>query len=127
MFDLSALSGAVVSYCPPTSANSVSPEGATLLSANGFGTAQATFDLINVPNSFGLLFAGNTASDVVLGCGNRCVGGSLIRGPVVMASGNLILGTAFDMSPLGTTHIQYWYRDSGTCGSGFNLSNALTR
>lgn len=117
----------VVSYCPPNSGNSVSINGALLTSAAGFGTAQATFNLAGVPDTFGLLFAGDSATDVALGCGRLCVGGTIVRGPVVMPSGNVLLGVPFDMSPAGTTHVQYWYRDSGTCTSASDLSNALTQ
>lgn len=125
LFDLSTGSGGVISYCGPTSANSVSMDGALLASASGFGTAQATFDIGSVPNSFGILFVGDVATDVTLGCGTRCVGGNIVRGPILMASSNQILGATFDMGQPSATHIQYWYRDTGTCGS--DLSNALTR
>lgn len=115
----------VTTFCAPVSPNSVSVTGALLTSSGGFGTAQATFDLANVPDSFGILFAGNSSTSVALGCGTRCVGGTIIRGAVVMPTGNQISNVPFDMSQPGATQIQYWFRDTGTCGSGTNLSNAL--
>ena len=127
LFDLEGMAGGAISYCDPANGNSFSSGGAVLTSSGGFGTAQATFNIVNVPDSFGLLFAGNMATDVVLGCGRRCVGGSLIRGSVMMANGHQVLDAPFDMSQAGATHIQYWFRDAGSCGAGMNLSNALTR
>ncbi len=46
---------------------------------------------------------------------------------VVSATGNQVLRAQYDMSQPGATFIQYWYRDTGTCGGGSNLSNALTQ
>ena len=114
------------STCVPAGGNSVSPTGALLVSTGGFGTADATFSVVGVPDSFGLLVAGTVSSNVALGCGSRCIGGTLIRGPVVMASGNQVVDMPFDMSPPGFVHVQYFYRDAGGCAAGFDLSNALT-
>ena len=115
-------------YCVPGSPNSVSALGAVLTSAGGYGTAGATFDLTSVPNQPGILYAGPNQLSLPFGCGDRCVGGLVLRGPVVFASGNQILGTPFDMSPPSALNIQYWYRDPAnlsSCGAAFNLSNAL--
>ena len=114
------------STCAPSSGNSVSSTGALLVSTGGFGTAAATFSVVGVPDSFGLLAAGTTISDVPLGCGSLCIGGSLVRGPVVVASGNQVVDMPFDMSQPGLVHVQYFYRDTGGCAAGFDLSNALT-
>jgi hypothetical protein len=56
----------------------------------------------------GLLFAGDSAVDVVFGSGRLCVGGSLVRSGVVTPIGNKLFGVPFDISFVGTTHIQYW-------------------
>ena len=102
--------------------------GALLSSTGGFGTSAATFNITGIPNSFGLLFAGNGEASNVVGCGTLCVTGSLVRGPVLAAQGNQILGATFDMAPLSTPHIQYWFREIGACpGGSSNLSNALKR
>ena len=119
--------GGVMSFCDPAAPNSVSLTGGLLTSVSDFGTAQATFNVTNVPDGFGLLFAGDMTTSVALGCGTRCVGGMILRGPVMMASGNQVLGANFDMGQAGASHIQYWHRDSGPCGSGSNLTNALTQ
>ena len=116
------------SYCAPANANSVSAGGALLSSAGNFGTASATFDLTEVPDQPGLLFAGNGTLDVPFGCGRRCVGGTTLRGSVIVPSGHQLLGVGFDMSSPTTLEIQYWYRDPlnlPACGSVWNLSNAL--
>ena len=116
------------SYCAPANANSISANGAVLTSTGNYGTASATFDLTDVPNQPGLLYAGNSTLDVPFGCGRRCVGGTTVRGTILVPSGNQALGVAFDMSPAVALNIQYWYRDPvnlATCGSAFNLSNAL--
>lgn len=115
------------SFCAPSTGNSVSSGGATLLSTGGFGTAQATFRVIDVPNSVGLLAVGNASANVPLGCNTLCIGGTLIRGPVVMASGNQVLDMPLDMSQTGFVHVQYFYRDASGCAAGFDLSNALRR
>ena len=115
------------SFCAPSTGNSVSSGGATLLSTGGFGTAQATFNVIGVPNSFGLLVAGTDPASVSLGCNTRCIGGSVIRGQVMMASANQVLDIPLDMALSGVTHVQFWYRDASGCSAGFDLSNALTQ
>ena len=115
------------SFCAPSSGNSVSSTGAALVSTGGFGTAQATFNVVGVPNSFGLLVAGTSSTNVALGCGTRCIGGGLIRGQVVMANANQVVDIPLDMAQAGVTHVQFWYRDAGSCAAGFDLSNARTR
>ena len=119
--------GGPSAYCAPGNANSISANGAVLTSTGGYGTAGATFQLTDIPNQPGLLFAGPNGIDAPFGCGRRCVGGTTIRGPVVFPSGNQ-LSTSFDMSPANAVNIQYWYRDPlnlASCGAAYNLSNAL--
>ncbi|MEO0661100.1 MAG: FG-GAP repeat protein, partial [Planctomycetota bacterium] len=127
LFDLDGGPDGVVSYCEPTTPNAVSTTGALLTSTGGFGTSNATFNVSAVPNNFGLLFGGDAQTSVVLGCGTRCVGGAIVRGPIEMAVNNQVLGATFDMATFGSTDVQYWFRDAGSCGAGSNLSNALTR
>jgi len=123
-----SVAGGPSSYCSPAGANSVSAGGAVLSSTGGYGTASASFSLTQVPDQPGLLFAGPNEIALPFGCGQRCVGGTVVRGSVLVPSGNQLTGAVFDMSLPGTVNIQYWYRDpanSGSCGSTFNLSNAL--
>ena len=116
------------SYCGEGSTNSVGP-GARLTPTGGFGTATATFDITDIPDQSGLLFAGDTQTNAPFGCGALCVHGQVTRGPILQPSGNSI-SVGFDMSLPHTLFIQYWYRDpayAATCGAVFNSSNALKR
>ena len=118
--------GFATPYCDPGAANSVSAGGAVLASTGGYGTAGATFDLSALPDQPGLLFAGTTTTLFAFGCGSRCVGGGLLRGPVLVPNQHT-LQTSFAMSA-SLAYIQYWYRDPAqlpVCGDAFNLSNAL--
>ena len=115
-------------YCAPGNGNSISTGGAILAHVSGYGTASATFNILDVPNQPGLMFAGDGMIDAPFGCGRRCVGGTTIRGTVLVPSGNQVLGATFDMSAATSLNIQFWYRDPANlaaCGSAFNLSNAL--
>ncbi|MFT4542855.1 MAG: hypothetical protein ACI841_004372 [Planctomycetota bacterium] len=103
--------------------------GVSVAISDDFGTAQATFNLADVPNQPGLLYSGGAAFDSLFGCGRRCVGGSVVRGSIMIPNGNQLFGVPFDMNSVTLTHIQYWYRDpanTATCGGSFNQSNALT-
>jgi PKD repeat protein len=115
------------SYCD-VNANSVSVDGAILTSTGGYGTSNATFDLINMPNQPGLLYSGDGMPDLPFGCGRRCVGGTTVRGSIFVSVDNQALGLGFDMSGATTINIQAWYRDPlnlTACGDSYNLSNAL--
>jgi hypothetical protein len=116
-------------YCAPGNANSVSPGGAVLTGTGGFGSAAATFTITNTPaTQNGILYAGPNQPNLPFGCGNRCVGGTTIRGPVTNPGASTTLNTSFDMSPANAVNIQWWYRDPANfmaCGNVFNLSNAL--
>ena len=126
-FQIDTGGGGATPYCDPGGANSVSAGGAVLTDTGGYGTASATFLLTDVPNQPGLLYAGPNQVNIPFGCGDRCVGGQVIRGSVLVPTGNQI-NTSFDMSPPNALSIQYWYRDPANlavCGASYNLSNAL--
>jgi len=90
----------------------------------------------------GILFMGTgTVAGLPFGDGLRCVGGSTFRWPLknAGASGSSTYGPglaaqsfanhppAFQLTPGSTWIFQLWYRDTvGPCGSGYNLSNAVT-
>ena len=116
------------SYCGEGSGNSVSANGAVLASTGGFGSAGATFNITDIPNQPGLLYSGPNRLSNAFGCGTRCVGGQVTRGPILFPATNMI-STSFDMSASNTINIQYWYRDPANApncsGEVFNLSNAL--
>jgi len=120
--------GGPTPYCDPANANSVSATGAKLSSLGGYGSTFAAFEIIDLPNQPGILYAGPNQIQIPFGCGERCVGGGLIRFGVVFATSN-VATTVVDMtSGPGLDNVQFWYRDpdqTSLCGSSFNLSNAL--
>lgn len=87
----------------------------------------------NVPaGTPGLFFHGPDRSMQPLGDGVLCVGGPLVRLPVVFADGAGSATFAPDLSTApgiaagSTRRFQFWYRDpAGPGGSGSNLSDAL--
>jgi hypothetical protein len=117
--------------------------------ANGGGVSVSADDLVlvagNLPTfQFGLGFMGGGATSLPFGDGLRCVApgsAGLYRLPVQNsgASGVIAIGpglvafTASHFPPPGqiqagqTWKMQVMYRDpAGPCGSGFNLTNALS-
>ena len=125
-----------VTYCDP-GPNSSSGSGATLLWTGGVSVADNDLEFFatGLPgNQFGLFFFGANQVSLPVGNGTICVGGSLVRMPVIQADG---LGTAsqlFDLSiaPLAgavvsgvTWNFQFWYRDPAAGGAGFDFSQAV--
>jgi hypothetical protein len=121
-------------------------EGA-ILGACGSGSVAAddlAFELTHLPPlAFGLVYMGPAQAQAPFGDGLRCIGpGTLgfFRFPVAQAdgSGSFMLGPGLvaastslpfggQIQPGSTWNFQCWYRDpSGPCGSGFNLSNAVS-
>ncbi|MFT5154163.1 MAG: hypothetical protein ACI841_004170 [Planctomycetota bacterium] len=118
--------GGAIAYCNPSGANSVSPSGALLESTGAFGTPGATFRLTSIPNQPGAMLISTAQQDLPFGCGRSCVGGTVIRGPVLYPTGGVI-DTPMAMGPT-FTYAQYWYRDPANlvvCGNAFTLSNGL--
>lgn len=85
-------------------------------------------------NQFGVFFYGPNQTQVVLGDGFRCVGGSLYRLPAVSTDvlgigsyalnhGNLPLGG--DIATGSTWNFQFWFRDPPFGGAGYNTSDAI--
>ena len=84
---------------------------------------------------FGLFFYGPNQVQVAFGDGFRCVGGSLARLPIVLtdAGGQASWPLDLTMPPSAGDQItagsswnfQFWYRDPGAGGAGFNTSNAM--
>lgn len=87
----------------------------------------------------GIVYMGTNQINQPFGDGRRCAGGSVFRYPIQNSgqSGSFSLGpgigatTCVDFGQAGcilsgsTWIFQAWYRDpGGSCGSGFNLSNA---
>ncbi len=88
--------------------------------------------VFNLPASTqAILFSGTSQTGVLLGDGQRCVGGSLTRFPVQTANPAGTFSTSVGLASSGgfvvgqTAYFQVWYRDPlGPCGKGTNLSNA---
>ena len=110
-----------------------------LLSATGLASvASDDLDLLlsgMPPGNIGLVYLGEAKAQLPFGDGLRCVGAGalgLIRLPAGAASAGGSLGSTAVISTAGLTagsswNFQGWYRDpGGLCGSGYNLSNALS-
>jgi hypothetical protein len=92
-------------------------------------------------NEFGIFFTGSAQiGPFSFGDGQRCVGGSVFRFPLlnsgpagaltlsnVTGIANANFGAGGLWSTGSTWNVQGWYRDpGGACGSSFNLSNGLS-
>jgi hypothetical protein len=120
----------VQAYCHPANANSVAASGAALSSTGGYGSASSGLFVSDTPNQPGILFTGlSNPGGTPFGCGQRCVGGSVVRyGPFQPVGNNL--STTIDMSLSANSRVQWWYRDpsnQAACGDTHNLSNALVQ
>ena len=126
----------------------VSGQGA-LLQATAGGTSVAADDLVlttsQLPqNTFAMTFMGPGAGNTPFGNGRLCAspeGAKLFRylpaqnsgangtmqlGPGIVAASQVNAFAGGDIQPGQTWYFQTYYRDvGGTCGQGFNLSNAL--
>ena len=128
-------------YCT-TSPNSVG-SGAVMSWSGSTGLAANDLTLLSLncpPGEFGIFFYGPDQANVPLGDGTLCVGPGglgLFRLPVVKSSIFGITSYTLDytQSPLnsgngqvmvGTVmNFQHWYRDGGSTGAGYNLSDGL--
>ncbi len=123
-------------YCT-ANGNSVSASGSimSLAGSDSLAVMDLTLNASNAPaGQPGLFFYGPNQVNAPLGCGQICIGGSLVRLPVVFENAGTysfdvdfgVSGT--DFATLGTVNFQCWYRDpanSGACGDTFNLSDGI--
>ena len=137
VFDLNAAPLSIgASYCT-AAPNSVGP-GATLTAVGNPVVAANDFGLLAQgvpPQLFGLFFIGTSPTQLPLGEGFLCAGGSLFRLPPPLQSdpdGNkartvdLTLPPATGLLVPGSTrYFQYWYRDPAGGPAGFNLSDGV--
>ena len=128
-----------VAYCTslPNSAgpgSTIDWTGAPSLSLNGFSLSADGLP----PNKPGLFFYGPNQTTLLFGDGIRCVGGQLVRLPVVLSDllGGVtqpldLLAPPFSgggpgvISPGTLRNFQLWYRDPAFGTAGFNTSDAL--
>jgi hypothetical protein len=126
---------APTSYCvaAPNSTGSgaqISGIGTTSIAANDFGLRTT-----NLPaNAVGLYFMGTTTLQQPFGNGFRCVGGSIVRLPIINADASGVaqyilnqasLPAGSQPQPGDVRRFQFWYRNVAAGGAGFNLSNGL--
>jgi len=109
--------------------------GATAIAAANGSTSVGQNDLTlsagPVPTDFGMFFYGPAqGAPMPAGNGVMCLGGSLLRSPVVAAQGLLLevvldlgAGPATLITPGSTWYFQGFFRDQG--GVGFNVSNGI--
>lgn len=122
-------------YCvaAPNSAGpgaTISASGTTSVAANDL----VLFTVNLPPNTFGLYFYGQTATQVPFGDGFRCIGSPFFRRPAVPTRGVGVAIFPFDLgalSPAGQVRagevwrFQLWYRDVPAGGALFNFSDGL--
>jgi hypothetical protein len=87
------------------------------------------------PGQFGIFYHGVNAIQVAFGSGWRCAGGGIRRLGVLSLDGlgHAVDAPEWDFSGSGSgglvagerRNFQFWYRDPGDGGAGFNLSDAL--
>lgn len=116
-------------YCStsPNSAGSgarIGWSGSTSLAQNDLALTAGA----GPPGAFGLFVHGPERANVALGDGRLCLGGALVRFPVVQLDGagsasQLVDAAAFAVGE--AQRFQLWYRDAGFGAAGFNLSDAL--
>jgi hypothetical protein len=128
--------GSPTSFCS-TSPNSVGP-GAVM----GWSGSQSisTNDLVLIasgapPGTSGLMYFGTNAIQVPFGNGIRCVGGMVVRMPVVVVNSFgegiqtvdlMHLPQGKVVAPGDQRLFQFWYRNPAAGGAGFNLSDGLS-
>ncbi len=130
--------GVPVTYC--TSMANSAGNGATVTSIGSPSLSTNQFTLAAVglpPNTPGLFFYAPNQNNVPFGDGVLCVSGSIQRLSVQTADfvGAVIVpldltSPPFDGGPSAavsceTMNFQYWYRDAGFGGAGFNTTDAI--
>ncbi len=117
-------------------ANPNSAGGPADISSSGSASSAAgnlTLTSTPVPNQPGIFFHANNPVQVAFGNGFLCASGGLVRGGVVVASGNSASWT-YDNSDAKhslsgqvglTRRFQHWFRDPMGGGAAFNTSNGI--
>jgi hypothetical protein len=85
---------------------------------------------LDVPNQFGIFFAGPNQIQIPFGDGFRCVGGGVTRltSPQMATENQASAEIEIELLPLelsSEVNIQYWFRDPLAGGSNFNLTDAV--
>ena len=127
-------SGLGTNYCASTT-NSTG--GAAEMQAVGSDSVAANNIVLRaepVPDQPGIFYYGPNQIQQPFGNGFRCVGGTVGRLDIEVASGNLLThfldntsppSGAVVITPGSTWNFQAWYRDPAAGGASFNLSDAV--
>ncbi len=127
---------AIENYCL-TSPNSIGP-GAIMSATGSSSISSNDLTLISSScpaNQFGLFYFGPNQSQTTFGNGFKCVGGALVRFPVLHTDPFGVASMAVDYTDLpgssqigvgDTYYFQLWYRDPLGGGAFFNLSDGLS-
>ncbi|MBL8857512.1 MAG: hypothetical protein JNL28_03275 [Planctomycetes bacterium] len=122
-------------YCV-LSPNSVGA-GAVISGSGSLSIAQNSFSLgaSGLPfSTLGLFFYSQTQAQIPFGNGTRCIGGAIVRLPIVGASPFGLVSFPLNFNSLVAPgiigpgqdwHFQYWFRDAQGGGSNFNLTDGL--
>lgn len=110
----------------------ISAVGTTSIGANDFTLVAADAP----PANLGLFFYGTSQASIPFGDGTLCISGMVQRLPPALTIGSsgitmrlldFATAPASSIPPSATRNFQFWYRDpSGSGGSGFNLSDAMS-
>lgn len=108
--------------------------GASITAIGSASLSQNNLSLLTVTcpaNVTGLYIYGTAQTQVPLGNGFRCIGGSIVRMPVLQTDAfgdavqTVLPGSIPGLAPGVTRYFQFWYRDPQGGGAGFNLSDGL--
>jgi len=116
--------------------NSVGGTGGFISASGSLSVSDNSFTLIAQllpPDQPSLFFFGPFQAQIPFGNGFRCVGGTIVRLPVVYTGGGTAAYTMDLTAPPASSFIdahetwyfQNWYRDPAAGGAFFNLTNGL--
>ncbi|MFT5152101.1 MAG: hypothetical protein ACI841_002092, partial [Planctomycetota bacterium] len=130
-FDISIAGspGIGTNYCT-AAANSVNAGGSNISATGSVSVIADNLRLIadNAPNQPAIFYHGPNQISLTFGNGFRCVGGTVVRMPVVVGSGGTFeyqIDMVGNGLAAGVHNFQCWYRDPAGAGQFFNLSDGL--
>jgi hypothetical protein len=130
-FDISIAGspGIGTNYCT-AAANSVNAGGSNISATGSVSVIADNLRLIadNAPNQPAIFYHGPNQISLTFGNGFRCVGGTVVRMPVVVGSGGTFeyqIDMVGNGLAAGVHNFQCWYRDPAGAGAFFNLSNGI--
>ncbi len=121
-------------YCRSTANSTGAPAVLASVGSASVSANELSLTASPVPLGNGIFFLGPTQASVVFGNGTLCVGGSLVRTPVVSVESH-VLSQRMDLGapPLvgnvvagSLWNFQTWFRDPPAGGEYFNTSSALS-